>query len=313
MVHAFFLDRLARGAGYPAPMGSILNGLRVGAVGVALTAATSHAAWHFTDVTAEAGLSFEHGYTSTGPDFRQPSENAGGVAAGDYDRDGWVDLYVVRGDIGPNLLFRNRGDGTFEEVGAAAGVALTGVRSSGPLFADLDGDGWLDLIVGGVEGTPVTVFHNQGNGTFTDVTATSGISIPAGRDTFGITAADYDRDGDLDLFLTHWLTTFFNFPDTSSYQLWKNDGHGVFSDVSLAAGLTPMGPSDNWNGFTANFADMDGDHCPDLLVTGDFFSSRYYKNNRNGTFTYATDRSVITDGNGMGGDIGDYDRDDDLD
>src|SRR5262249_40240600 len=103
-------------------------------VAIALVGSPVHAAWHFTEVTAEAGLSYQHGYTA-GPGFREPSENAGGVAAGDYDGDGWVDLYVVRGDIGPNLLFRNLGDGTFEEVGAAAGVALSGVRSSGPLFA----------------------------------------------------------------------------------------------------------------------------------------------------------------------------------
>jgi hypothetical protein len=273
------------------------------------------AAWHFTDVTAEAGLSYQHGYLAE-PGFREPSENAGGVAAGDYDGDGWVDLYVVRGTIGPNLLFRNRGDGTFEEVGEAAGVALTGVRSSGPLFADLDGDGRLDLFVGGVDGTPISVFHNAGDGTFTDATATSGIVFPPApptRDTFGATAGDYDRDGDLDLVLTHWLSSFFNFPDTSSFHLWRNDGTGVFTDVTLAAGITSLGPSDNFNSFTANFADIDGDGWPDLLVTGDFRTSRIYRNNRNGTFTLATDFSVITDGNGMGAAIGDYDGDGDLD
>src|SRR5262245_5639049 len=175
-------------------------------VAIALVSTPVHAAWHFTEVTAEAGLSYQHGYTTTGPGFREPSENAGGVAAGDYDGDGWVDLYVVRGDIGPNLLFRNRGDGTFAEVGAAAGLALTGVRSAGPLFADLDGDGRLDLVVGGVEGTAVSVFHNAGDGTFADVTAASGLALPAGLDTYSISAGDYDRDGDLDLFLGHWLT-----------------------------------------------------------------------------------------------------------
>ena len=110
--------------------------------------AAVHAAWHFTDVTADAGLTYEHGFSQF-PEFSEPSEHSGGVAAGDYDGDGRVDLYVVRGDIGPNLLFRNRGDGSFEEVGAAAGVALTDVRSAGPLFADLDGDGHPDLAVGG--------------------------------------------------------------------------------------------------------------------------------------------------------------------
>jgi len=278
----------------------------------ALGVARADAGWHFTDVTAAAGLSYVHGYTGD-VDFRGSAELAGGVAAGDYDGDGWVDLYVVRGDIGPNLLFHNRGDGTFEEVGAAAGVALTGVRSSGPLFADLDGDGRLDLFVGGVDGTPVSVFRNAGDGTFIDVTATSGIVIPAGRDTFGATAADYDRDGDLDLFLTHWRSSFFTNGDVSSAHLWRNDGTGSFTDVTLAAGIVPLDPSDNFNSFTANFADIDGDRWPDLLVTGDFFTSRIYRNNRNGTFSLATDRTVITDGNGMGAAIGDYDGDGDLD
>jgi hypothetical protein len=270
------------------------------------------AAWHFTDVTAEAGLSYQHGYL-TEPGFREASAGAGGVAAGDYDGDGRVDLYVVRGTIGPNLLFHNRGDGTFEEVGQAAAVALTGVRSSGPLFADLDGDGRLDLFVGGVDGTPVSVFRNAGDGTFTDVTAASGIVIPPGRDTFGATAADYDRDGDLDLFLTHWVTSFFDFTNASSFHLWRNDGAGVFTDVTLPAGIVPLGPSDTFDSLTANFADIDGDGWPDLLVTGDFFTTRVYRNNRDGTFAFATDPSVITDGNGMGAAIGDYDGDGDLD
>src|SRR5436190_17493391 len=169
---------------------------------VALANGVACAAWHFSDVTADAGLTYQHGYGDA--DLSEFSENAGGVAAGDYDGDGYVDLYVVRGTIGANLLFRNRGDGTFEERGQAAGVALTGVRSSGPLFADLDGDGWLDLLVGGVDGTPVTLFHNRGDGTFADVTAASGLVLPAGRDVVGATAGDYDGDGDLDLFLTHW-------------------------------------------------------------------------------------------------------------
>jgi hypothetical protein len=277
-----------------------------------LRAMPCDAAWHFTDVTAEAGLSYQHGYLVE-PGFREASEAAGGVAAGDYDGDGWVDLYVVRGTIGPNLLFHNRGDGTFEEVGQAAGVALAGVRSSGPLFADLDGDGRLDLFVGGVDGTPVSVFRNAGDGTFTDVTAASGIAIPPGSDTFSATAADYDRDGDLDLFLTHWVTSFFPVPGTSSFHLWRNDGTGVFTDVTLAAGIVPLGPSDYFNSLTANFADIDGDGWPDLLVTGDFFTSRVYRNNRDGTLAFATDRSVITDGNGMGAAVGDYDGDGDLD
>src|SRR5947207_11215941 len=120
--------------------------LLIGLLGAAPAVAR---AWTFTDVTPAAGLTYQHGYAQPPCPSCNTAWVAGGVAAGDYDGDGWVDLYVVRGDIGPNLLFHNRGDGTFEEVGARAGVALVG-KGSGPTFADFDGDGQLDLIVLGI-------------------------------------------------------------------------------------------------------------------------------------------------------------------
>src|SRR5262249_56200964 len=106
-----------------------------------------------------AGLAYQHGYVAS--NVPESSHIAGGVACGDYDRDGWPDLYVVRGDIGPNLLFHNQHDGTFAEVGAAAGVAITGSRGSGPVFADVDGDGWPDLLGLGVDRTQPPLSHNQ--------------------------------------------------------------------------------------------------------------------------------------------------------
>src|SRR2546428_3675382 len=124
--------------------------LLIGLVGAAPVAAR---AWTFTDVTAAAGLTYQHGYAQLGQGGLVTAWIAGGVAAGDYDGDGWIDLYVVRGDIGPNLLFHNRGDGTFEEVGARAGVALVG-KGSGPTFADFAGAGGADLIRPGIRRDP---------------------------------------------------------------------------------------------------------------------------------------------------------------
>jgi hypothetical protein len=260
-------------------------------------------AWSFTDVTAASGFVYTHGYV-TGLSS-EPRMIAGGVAAGDYDGDGWVDLYAVRGDIGPNLLFRNRGDGTFEEVGAAAGVAVTGSRGAGPTFADVDGDGWLDLLIGGVGQTPPRLFGNRGDGTFEDRTAESGLGATQ-LDTYSAAFGDYDRDGDLDVALAHW---------NSSRQLarpevlWNNDGRGRFTDVTME-----VLAFDLWErfSFTPNFADVNGDGWPDVLTSADFGTSWLFLSDGDGTFTRAGGPE-ISDENGMGAALGDYDGDGDLD
>lgn len=276
-----------------------------------LRTATAEATWRFTDVTTEAGVAYEHGYLP-GAAVGEPAEVAGGVAAGDYDGDGWTDLYVVHGESGHNLLFRNRGDGTFEERSQFAGVALSPRRGSGPLFADLDGDGWLDLFVGGVDGVPISVFRNQRNGTFADMTEISGILTESARYTYGATAADWDRDGDLDLFLAHWQSSFYTIPFVSSQHLWRNDG-GVFTDITFDAGLIPADGEDAMESFAARFADIDNDGWPDMLVAADFGTSKVFRNLSGNGFADVTDRSVITDGNGMGNAVGDYDGDGDFD
>src|SRR5690348_17133556 len=137
-------------------------------------------AWRFTDVTAAAGVGVGHGWLDPEA-LDQVGLVAAGVAAGDFDGDGFVDLYVVGGDAGANHLLRNRGDGTFEDVADAAG---------------------LDTV---------------------------------DRDTISAAFGDYDRDGDLDLFLTHWGTAA---GIGSSQHLWRNDGGMHFTDVSVAAGVT---------------------------------------------------------------------------
>ncbi len=265
----------------------------------------------FVDATGQAGFVYVHGLLN-GP-LSEAQALGGGVAAGDYDGDGCIDLYVVRGDIGPNLLFRNRGDGTFEEVGAAAGVAFgEALRfSCGPAFCDYDGDGDLDLFVGGLDTTPLRVFRNDGDGTFTDVTAATGLSVSR-RNTFGFTFGDYDADGDLDVVLTHWVV-----PERATAApgewLWRNNGDGTFTDVTAAAGLAPTDPGTEDRTFTANFTDLDNDGDLDLLFASDFGNSQVYRNNGDGTFLDVTDRSVITDENAMGSALGDFDGDGDID
>jgi len=277
-------------------------GLLVGtALAFAAAAATHAHAWNFTNVTSAAGFNYAHGYSGVVSEARR---SAGGVAVGDYDRDGWYDLYVVRGNIGPNLLFRNLGNGTFAEVGAAAGVNINAAYGSGPTFGDYDGDGWLDLIVGGIDPTLPRLFRNQGNGTFTEVTGGCGISTIL--NTFSCTYGDYDHDEDLDLFLSHWG------PIGSPDHLWRNNGNGTFTSVDSDADLTILGDEGADYSFTGNFADIDGDRYLDLLVASDFERSKVFLNDGDGTFTNVTS-GVITDENGMGGTVGDYDNDGDLD
>ena len=257
--------------------------------------------WQFTEVSLASGIDYSHGYAlSNSGSSHDRRTNTAGVAAGDYDQDGWVDLYIVRGTVGPNQLFRNLGNGTFEESGAEAGVDLSGQDNAAATFADYDGDGFLDLIVTGVNGTQVTLFRNDGDGTFTDITESSGISeMPI---SMGVSFADYDKDGDLDLWINHWLFT------TDQGYLWRNNGDGTFTDASLAAGIPDGLTAD----FTTNFSDINNDGWLDLLISGDYGSSQILTNDKDGTFTLAT-TDVISDENGMGGAVGDYDNDGDLD
>jgi hypothetical protein len=243
------------------------------------------------------------------------------VAAGDYDRDGFTDLYMARYDLGPNPLYRNRGDGTFEDVGEAAGVAVTDLLGCSPIFADVDGDGWLDLFLEGVVGAGTRLYRNRGDGTFEDVSARARIAEDYEThptcercDTPGGAAwGDYDRDGDLDLFLPHLDAAI---PPGGVQNLWQNHGDGTFSDVTAQAGVTGI-TFDHGKGvasfmYTPNFADINNDSWPDLLVAADWGTSRVFVSNRDGTFTDRTN-GVISDENGMGASVGDYDDDGNLD
>ena len=271
----------------------------------------------FTEVSLEAGFDYVHGYQEeiTTDIVFHPEWTSNGVAAGDYDRDGWVDLYVTRGDIGANLLFRNLGNGTFEEVAGDLGLAITGAKGVGPTFGDWNGDGWLDLFVGGIKSTSPRLFLNLFGTAFTEVTATAGV---AGDRGFVSTAmGDYDRDGDLDLFSSRWGWHDQPCEDPCTGHLWRNEGDGTFTDVDALAGIT--GFDDYDYSYTGNFADVNDDGWPDLLLASDFGlwsetgRSRVYINLGDGTFEDRTDPTVINDENGMGGAVGDYDNDGDLD
>ncbi len=252
--------------------------------------------WSFTDVTAAAGVSWNHSYVGS-TDFQFI---AAGAAAADIDLDGWPDLYVLGGDGQGNALFRNLGDGRFQNITASAGVSAPGRFNCGAAFADVDGDGYPDLLVGGISASPI-LYRNKGDGSFEDVTATAGLSL-AGS-TFSAAFADTDRDGDLDLFLSHWQTGDDNF-------FFTNDGTGHFTNATAAAGFGDAFRPDL--SFTPNFADFDGDHWPDLVVASDLGHSRVFINDRAGHFRDLTD-AVITDENGMGAAVGDYDNDGHLD
>ncbi|MAV24935.1 MAG: hypothetical protein CMQ05_02300 [Gammaproteobacteria bacterium] len=272
----------------------------------------------FTEVSDASGLVRQWGYL--GESTFDAEFMAGGVAATDYDQDGDVDVYVVGGDLDHNRLFQNQGDGSFVDVSVETGLNIRH-KGTGPAFADVDGDGDLDLFIGAVSGDPYYLMENRG-GVFFDVTSSSGIALNA-PNTFSAAFADYDQDGDLDLALAHW--GYVESADTET--LWRNNGEGVFESVStqsrVAATLIESADPDalqlmapalrNDNSFTPNFADIDSDGDQDLLMASDFRTSQVFRNNEDSRFTKITDRSVIRDQAGMGGAVGDYDNDGDLD
>ncbi len=283
--------------------------IRLAVVGLLLAPGVAPAQpWKFTEVAAAMGAATSFGYQFGF--FGEPDMMAGGGAGGDVDGDGDIDLFVLRGDLGPARLFLNQGNGTFVEGAAAAGLAIEGGIPNGAAFADLDGDGSLDLVMGGVsptglETTPIRIFFNDGQGHFTEKTAFTGVSSE--RDTWSAAFADYDRDGDLDLALAHWNKQVSG----NTGHLWRNRGDGHFDDVDVAAGIAPAYAASD-KSFTPHFADIDSDGYPDLLMAGDFGTSKVFRNLKNGKFANVTPPS-ITDENGMGAAVGDYDNDGDLD
>lgn len=220
----------------------------------------------FTDVTDRAGV----GHAGYGM----------GVAVGDYDNDGRPDLFVT--NFGPNVLYHNNGDGTFRDVTRQAGVAGDGWSSSAA-FVDYDHDGDLDLFVtryvdftvkgnqrcpglGGeldycspaaYRGLPARLYRNEGNGRFTDVTATSNIGSRPGPG-LGVVAADFNRDGLIDIYVAN---------DGAANHLWLNQGDGTFREAAVAAGAAYSADGKAQAGMGVDAADFDNDGDDDIFVT----------------------------------------------
>jgi hypothetical protein len=266
--------------------------------------------------------------------FEDTTEKAGlqgvgygmGVAVGDYDNDGFDDLYVTA--YGGNKLYHNNGNGTFTDVTAQAGVGGSGWSTSAA-WVDLDNDGFLDLIVlryldwdfddiwcGEHQPNaraychpdvfkPVSplVYHNNGDGTFTEVAKQLGLDKPAKG--LGIAIADYDRDGHIDVFVAN---------DSMLEFLFHNKGDGTFEELGLAAGIAVDGDGRTFAGMGVDFSDFNNDGWPDVIIT-DLANQRYalYQNNSDGSFTYASQVSGIgrisMTHSGWGNRFFDYDND----
>ncbi|WP_162601410.1 CRTAC1 family protein [Occallatibacter savannae] len=229
-----------------------------------------------------------------------------GVAAADYDNDGYEDLYVTA--YGGNRLYHNNGNCTFTDVTDKAGVAGGGWSSSAA-WVDLDNDGLLDLVVDryvtwdwedvwcgehreGYRGychpdvfQPITmlVYHNDGNGHFTEVAHKLGLDKPA--KALGIAFADYDLDGRMDIFVAN---------DSMPEFLFHQKKNGTFEEVGLETGAAVNAEGQTYAGMGVDFADYDNDGWPDIIVD-DLANQRYalYQNNRDSTFNYASAESGI--------------------
>ncbi|MFL5488351.1 MAG: VCBS repeat-containing protein [Gemmatimonadaceae bacterium] len=244
--------------------------------------------------------------------------NGAGVAVGDIDGDGLPDLYFTS-NLGPNKLYRNRGNYTFEDITARAGVADPDGWKTGVTMADVDGDGKVDIYVSGVDYLTVhghnVLYINNGNGTFTDRTKQYGLEH-VGYSTQAL-FFDYDGDGDLDAYLldhsTHTQREIARRQQASQGsagtgdRLLRNDKNH-FTDVTAAAGI-----HDDVDGYGLGVvsSDINADGCPDLYIANDFQGNDYlYVNNCNGTFTETIARATgHTSRFSMGVDAADFNND----
>jgi hypothetical protein len=268
----------------------------------------------FRDVTRESGIHFHHERAES-PERLYPETMGAGVAWIDYDQDSYLDAFFVNSGYTPNFhppqapqpaLYHNNGDGTFTDVTAASKIHTDGTMFFGVAVADYDNDGFPDIYMTGYRHS--VLLHNNGDGTFTDVTARAGV----GNDGNWGTAAgwfDYDRDGHLDLLVTNyvqydvdhpivcgdWRPGTHDLPKVSSYchpdnfpgtspRLYHNNGDGTFTDVTAKAGLV----NKDGKSLGVVLADLDNDGWPDIFIANDTQRNFLYFNNGNGTFRDAS-------------------------
>jgi len=238
-----------------------------------------------------------------------------GVAAGDYDNDGFDDFYVCQPAGLPNRLYRNRGDGSFEDVTEKAGVGVLD-NTACALFADFDNRGLQDLLV--VCGTGPLLFVNQGDGTFRHKRDAFKFARPP-QGTFTHAAiADYDRDGRLDIYFClymyylgldqyHYPIPYYDARNGPPNCLLHNEGNGTFVERTEAAGLNA--DNDRYS-FSCAWGDANNNGLPDLFVANDFGSSQLYRNNGDGTFAVVSKEAHVEDvGAGMSCCWSDFDND----
>lgn len=293
----------------------------------------------FVDVTTAAGITFRHDNAASNEKFLIETMGAG-CGWIDYNQDGLLDLYLVNSAptkvYAPyrplrGALYRNDGDGTFTDVTAKAGVGAEGLFGMGVAVGDYDNDGYPDLLVLGYRRS--ILYHNNGDGTFTDVTRRAGVEN-AGRWASSAAWFDYDNDGRLDLVIANYVdwSPERNFycgdrgPGMRSYchpddfhgqppTLFHNNGDGTFTDVSKSSGVGAKGG----NGLGVVTFDYDNDGWQDIFIANDHMPNYLFHNNRDGTFLevgYAAGVAVSGEGQfeaGMGTDAADTTGDGRLD
>jgi len=290
---------------------------------------TVEAKIHFEEIGAKAGINNLHHtrhFNGESADVLRMFTSGGSSAAvGDFDGDGYDDIFVTDSDNGkPNHLFHNNGNMTFTDVAVKAGVTKGNDPTTivaDALWFDYDNDGREDLIVARF-GTPI-LYHNEGNGKFKDVSATSGLNKFG--NTIAVIAFDYDNDGYLDLMFGNYFkpvnlldlkdphvlpNDLDNAVNGGGVTLWHNNGNGSFTETTEKAGF---GKHTGWT-LDIGHGDLNNDGLQDVYLACDYGTDRIFFNNGDGTFTEKTATATGFDTRkGMNVDIADYDNDGWLD